>query len=164
MTSDASGNPDTAPEETSEFTADERAAMKERAQELKSVKRRGGRADPAAQEAAVLAKIAELPEADRVVAERFHAIVTSSAPILTPRLWYGMPAYARDGEVVCFFQSAAKFKTRYCTIGFSDAAALDDGFMWSTSYAVAGMNAAVEAQLTELVVRATGAKAGRRSP
>src|SRR3954468_10376404 len=112
----------------STFTTEERAAMKERARELKA-----GKADG---ESDVLAKIAEMPKPDRVMAERIHAIVKATAPSLAPRTWYGMPAYARDGKVVCFFQSAAKFKSRYATIGFSDEANLDDGAMWPTTYAL----------------------------
>src|SRR5215469_8555904 len=110
------------------FTDEERAAMKERAQELKAAAR--ANKDKADGESAVLAKIAEMPEPDRAMAERLHAIITASAPALSPRLWYGMPAYAKDGNVVCFFQSAQKFKTRYATLGFSDKANLDEGGMW----------------------------------
>ena len=109
------------------FTDEERAAMKERAQELKAAARRGPRAGKADGESAVLAKIAEMPEPDRAMAERLHAIIKASAPALSPRTWYGMPAYAKDGNVVCFFQSAQKFKTRYATLGFSDKANLDEG-------------------------------------
>src|SRR5438552_5569248 len=111
------------------FTDEERAAMKERAQELKAAARRGSRAE-ADGESAVLAKIAEMPEPDRAMGERIHAIVKAAAPALSSRLWYGMPAYAKDGDVVCFFQNAQKFKTRYSTLGFSDRANLDDGAMW----------------------------------
>ena len=131
------------------FTAEERAAMKERAQEVKGA--RGGKADG---EADVLAKIAEMPEADRTIAERLHAIVRASAPALTPRTWYGMPAYAKDGKVVCFFQSAQKFKTRYATFGFSDSAKLDEGAMWPTSFALKGLSAAEEARIGALVKKA----------
>src|SRR2546428_10218496 len=109
------------------FTDEERVAMKERAQELKAAARRGPRADKADGESAVLVKIAELPEPDRAMAERLHGVIKASAPALSPRLWYGMPAYAKDGKVVCFFQSAQKFKTRYATFGFSDEANLDRG-------------------------------------
>ena len=135
------------------FTDEERAAMKERAQELKAARRRprGKKAD---EEGAVLAKIAEMPDSDRVVAERLHAIVKENAPALSPRLWYGMPAYARDGKVVCFFQSAQKFKTRYATLGFSDKANLDDGAMWPTSYALKELTAAEEARIGGLVKQA----------
>ena len=127
------------------FTAEERAAMKERARELKAA---AGKADG---EADVLAKIAEMPEPDRVIAERLHAIVKASAPDLSPRTWYGMPAYARDGKVVCFFQSAQKFKTRYATFGFSDAANLDEGAMWPTAFALKKLTAAEEAKIAALV-------------
>jgi uncharacterized protein YdhG (YjbR/CyaY superfamily) len=131
------------------FTADERAAMKERTRELKSA----GGADP---EGEVLAKIAELPDADRVLAERLHSLILTSAPALTPRLWYGMPAYARDGKVVCFFQSARKFRTRYATLGFSDRANLDDGTMWPTAYALTRLTAADEERIGALVRKAAG--------
>jgi uncharacterized protein YdhG (YjbR/CyaY superfamily) len=131
------------------FTAEERAAMRERAREAK---REGTRAEG---EADVLAKIAEMPDADRAIAERLHAIVTATAPALVPRTWYGMPAYANeDDKVVCFFKSAAKFKTRYATLGFSDKANLDDGAMWPTDYAVKELDAAAEARITELVKNA----------
>jgi len=133
------------------FTAEERAAMKERARELKATSRRGGKADG---ESEVLAKIAELPAPDRAMAERLHAIVKASAPGLSPRTWYGMPAYAKDGDVVCFFQSAQKFKTRYATIGFSDKANLDDGAMWPTSFALKELTPAAEARIGALVARA----------
>ncbi|MGV9305824.1 MULTISPECIES: iron chaperone [unclassified Nonomuraea] len=137
------------------FTEHERAAMKEHAKELKAAARRGSRADKAAEdEAAVLAKIAEMPDADRVLAERIHAIVKESAPSLAPKLWYGMPSYARDGKVVCFFQSAQKFNARYATFGFSDQANLDEGAMWATSYALKELTAADEAMIGELVKRA----------
>lgn len=139
------------------FTDDERAAMKERARELKASARRTSRADKAAQdEAAVLAKIAEMEAPDRAMAERVHAVVTASAPDLAPRLWYGMPAYARDGKVVCFFQSAQKFKARYATLGFSDQAHLDDGTMWATSYALAELTPDAEARIGALVRQAAG--------
>jgi hypothetical protein len=136
------------------FTDEERAAMKERAQELKAAARRGPRADKADGESAVLAKIAEMPEADRAMGERLHAIITASAPALSPRLWYGMPAYAKDGNVVCFFQSAQKFKTRYATLGFSDKANLDDGAMWPTAFALKELTAADEARIGALVKKA----------
>ncbi|MFF5449085.1 iron chaperone [Streptomyces sp. NPDC012888] len=138
------------------FTEEERAAMKERAQELKAPARRGSRAPKADPETEVLAKIAEMPEADRVLAERIHAIVGEHAPGLTPKLWYGMPAYARNGKVVCFFQSAAKFKSRYATLGFNDPADLDEGEMWPTAFAVTGLGPAVERRIAELVEKAAG--------
>jgi uncharacterized protein YdhG (YjbR/CyaY superfamily) len=130
------------------FTDEERAAMKERARELK------GGAGKADGESEVLAKIAEMPEADRAMAERLHALVKASAPELSPRTWYGMPAYAKGGKVVCFFQSAQKFKSRYATLGFSDKANLDDGAMWPTSYALRELTADEEARIGELVKKA----------
>ncbi|MEU9793366.1 DUF1801 domain-containing protein [Streptomyces sparsogenes] len=136
------------------FTDEERSAMKERAQELKSTARRGSRAAKADPESEVLAKIAEMPEADRVLAERVHAIVKAGAPELAPKLWYGMPAYAKNGKVVCFFQSAQKFKSRYATLGFSDQAHLDDGAMWPTSFALTEMTPAAEARIGELIKKA----------
>jgi uncharacterized protein YdhG (YjbR/CyaY superfamily) len=136
------------------FTADERAAMKERARELKAEERRGK--DRAAGEKDLLSKIAEMPEPDRGMAERLHVIVTESAPELSPKTWYGMPAYARDGKVVCFFQSAEKFKSRYATLGFSDEASLDDGAMWPTSFALKELTAADEARIRALVKKAVG--------
>ena len=126
------------------FTKEERAAMKERAKELKSA---GGESD-------VLAKIAEMPKTDRDMAERLHAIVKATAPELTSRTWYGMPAYAKDGNVVCFFQSAQKFKTRYATFGFSDKANLDEGTMWPTAFALTELTAAAEAKIGALVKKA----------
>jgi uncharacterized protein YdhG (YjbR/CyaY superfamily) len=145
----------TASEKTSEgFTDEERVAMKERAQELKAAARRGRRADKAGEESAVLAKIAEMPEPDRARAERLHAVIRASAPALSSRLWYGMPAYAKDGKVVCFFQSAQKFKTRYATFGFSDQANLDEGAMWPTAFALTELTAAEEARIGALVKRA----------
>ena len=126
------------------FSDEERAAMRERAQELKA---EGG-------ESVVLAKIAELPQPDRALAERIHAIVKASAPDLSPKTWYGMPAYARDGSVVCFFQSARKFKTRYATLGFSDKANLDDGHMWPTAFALKDLTAEDEARIAALVKQA----------
>ena len=134
---------------TSGFSAEEKAAMKERAAELK--KERSGKGDG---EADVLAAIAKMPDADRVMAERVHAIVKSAAPDLAPRTWYGMPAWAKDGKVVCFFQDAAKFKARYATIGFNDAANLDDGNMWPTSFALKKLTAADEKKLAALLKRA----------
>jgi uncharacterized protein YdhG (YjbR/CyaY superfamily) len=136
------------------FTAEERAAMRDRAQELKTAARRGPGAEGADGEGAVLAKIAEMPDADRVMAERLHAIVKAAAPDLSPRTWYGMPAYAKAGKVVCFFQSGQKFKTRYATFGFSDKANLDQGSMWPTSFALTELTTAVEARISELVKRA----------
>ncbi|MDH6493024.1 DUF1801 domain-containing protein [Streptomyces sp. SAI-127] len=142
---------------TETFTAEERAAMKERAQEVKASARRGSRADKAAEdEAAVVAKIAEMEDADRAMAERIHAVVKASAPGLAPKLWYGMPAYAKDGKVVCFFQSAQKFNARYATFGFNDKANLDEGTMWPTAFALTQLTAADEARIGELVKRAAG--------
>ncbi len=132
------------------FTAEERAAMKERARELKA------EAEKADGESAVLEKIAEMPEPDRGLATRVHAIVTASAPLLAPNTWSGMPAYARDGKVVCFFQSAHKFKSRYATIGFSDEASLDDGAMWPTSFALTRLTATEEERIRTLVKKAAG--------
>lgn len=134
------------------FTEEEREAMRERAREL-APRARGKAADG---EGEVLAKIAEMPPGDREMGERIHAIVRASAPALEPRLWYGMPAYARDGKVICFFQSAHKFKSRYATLGFSDGAMLDDGRMWPTSFALSELTAAEEARIGELVRRAAG--------
>ncbi|SCF02835.1 Uncharacterized conserved protein YdhG, YjbR/CyaY-like superfamily, DUF1801 family [Micromonospora viridifaciens] len=133
------------------FTEEERDAMKERAKELKTSARRGTKTDP---ESDVLAKIAEMSESDRVIAERLHAVIKTNAPALTPKLWYGMPAYARDGKVVCFFQSAAKFKTRYATLGFSDGANLDEGAIWPTSFALTELTADDEARIGALVKQA----------
>ena len=134
------------------FTDEERAAMKERAKELKAEARADK--DKADGESAVLAKIAEMPEPDRVMATRLHAIVKASAPALSPKTWYGMPAYATDGKVVCFFQSAHKFNTRYATFGFNDTANLDDGAMWPTSWALTALSAADEATIGALVKKA----------
>ena len=125
--------------------------MKQRAQELKAAKRRGPRADG---ESNVLAKIAEMPDPDRALGERLHAVITASAPALSPRTWYGMPAYANDDKVVCFFQSGQKFKTRYATLGFQDAAHLDEGHMWPTAFALKGLTAAEEARIGALVKKA----------
>ena len=136
------------------FTDEERVAMKERVQELKAAARRGPRAAEADGESAVLAKIAEMLGSDRAMAERLHAIVKASAAALVPRLWYGMPAYARDGKVVCFFQSAQKFNTRYATLGFSDAANLDEGAMWPVAFALKELTAAEEARIGALVKKA----------
>ena len=133
------------------FTDEERGAMKERAKELKAGARRGAKADP---ESEVLAKIAEMSDSDRAIAERLHAVIKANAPVLTPKLWYGMPAYARNGKLVCFFQSAAKFKTRYAVLGFGDAANLDDGAMWPASYALTVLTADDEARIGALVKQA----------
>ena len=130
------------------FTDEERAAMRERVQELKAG------ADKADGESALLAKIAEMSEPDRAMAKRLHAIVKASAPALSPKTWYGMPAYAKDGKVVCFFQSAQKFKARYATFGFSDEAKLDEGAMWPTSFALKELSAAEEARIGALVKKA----------
>jgi uncharacterized protein YdhG (YjbR/CyaY superfamily) len=136
------------------FTDEERAAMKERGQELKTEARRGSRAAKADGESAVLAKIAEMPEPDRAMAERIHAIIQASAPVLSPKTWYGMPAYAKDGKVVCFFQSAQKFNSRYATIGFDAAANLDEGAMWPISFALVDLTPTEEARISELVKKA----------
>src|SRR6266516_2866712 len=136
------------------FTDEERSAMKERAQELKAEAGRGPRADKADGESAVLAKIAEMPKPDRAMAKRLHAIIKASAPDLSPKTWYGMPAYAKDGKVVCFFQSADKFKARYATFGFSDKANLDKGAMWPTSFALTELTAAEEKKIGALVKKA----------
>ena len=131
------------------FTDEERAAMKERAQELKAEA-----ANKADGESAVLAKIAEMPGPDRAMAKRLHAIIKASAPALSPKTWYGMPAYAKDGKVVCYFQSAEKFKSRYVTFGFSDEANLDEGAMWPTSFALTELTAAEEERISALVKKA----------
>jgi len=136
------------------FTDEERGAMKDRAQELKASARQGPRAGNGDGERDVLAKIAEMPEQDRAMAERLHAIITTNAPALSPRTWYGMPAYAKDGNVVCFFQSAQKFKTRYATLGFSDKANLDEGEIWPTAFALKELTAANEARIVALVNKA----------
>jgi uncharacterized protein YdhG (YjbR/CyaY superfamily) len=143
-------------EKSEGFTDEERAAMQERARELKAEARRSPRADKADGESDVLAKIAEMPEPDRAMASRLHAIIKASAPALSPKLWYGMPAYARDGKVVCFFQGAQKFGARYATLGFSDQARLDDGAMWPTSFALKELTEAVEARIEALVKKAMG--------
>jgi uncharacterized protein YdhG (YjbR/CyaY superfamily) len=134
--------------ESKGFTAEERAAMRERARELKAEARN------ADGESAVLAKIAEMPEPDRTMAERLHTIIKTAAPALAPKTWYGMPAYAKDGKVVCFFQSADKFKARYATFGFSDVANLDKGAMWPTSFALKELGAAEEGKIGALVKKA----------
>jgi uncharacterized protein YdhG (YjbR/CyaY superfamily) len=136
------------------FTDEERAAMRERAKEQKAAARRGARADKADGESAVLAKIAEMPEPDRAMAKRLHAIIKASAPALSPKTWYGMPAYAKDGKVVCFFTSADKFKSRYATFGFNEDANLDEGAMWPTSFALKELTAAEEARIAALVKKA----------
>jgi len=136
------------------FSAEERAAMRERAQELKAAARADK--DKAEGESAVLAKIAEMAEPERSMAERIHAIIKSNAPALLPKTWYGMPAYARDGKVVCFFQSAAKFSTRYATLGFNDTANLDDGNLWPVAFALKELTAAEEARIAALVKKAAG--------
>jgi uncharacterized protein YdhG (YjbR/CyaY superfamily) len=142
------------------FTAEERAAMKDRAEELKAAGRRGSRAGKANKtdqtdgESEVLAKLAEMDEPDRVLGERLHAIIKASAPSLSPKTWYGMPAYAQDGKIVCFFQPAQKFNTRYATLGFSDKANLDDGTMWPTTYALTELTAADEARVAALLKQA----------
>jgi uncharacterized protein YdhG (YjbR/CyaY superfamily) len=136
------------------FTDEERAAMKERVQELKAAASRGSRADNADGEREVLAKIAEMTGPDRAMAERLHAIIKASAPALSPRTWYGMPAYAKDGNVVCFFQSAQKFKARYAMFGFSDKANLDEGALWPVAFALKKLTAAEEARIGALVKKA----------
>ncbi len=138
------------------FSAEERAAMKEAVRERRAASRRGKPQSAKDGEREVLAKIAEMPEPDRAMAERIHAIVMAAAPDLVPRTWYGMPAYARDGNVVCFFQPASKFKARYATLGFSDKANLDEGTMWPSSYALVELTEADEARIAALVTRAVG--------
>lgn len=138
------------------FTDEERSAMKERAREVKASTRRSPRASEADGERDLLEKISEMQEPDRAMAERIHAIVTANAPDLAPRTWYGMPAYARDGNVVCFFQPAQKFKARYSTLGFNDRAHLDDGTMWPVAYALTELTAADEARIAALVRKAAG--------
>jgi uncharacterized protein YdhG (YjbR/CyaY superfamily) len=138
------------------FTDEERAAMKERARELKGAARRGSRSGKADGESSVLAKIAAMSEPERAMAERVHAIVKASAPALLPTTWYGMPAYAKDGKVVCFFQSAQKFKTRYATLGFSDKANIDEGAIWPVAFALKQLTAAGEAMIAALVKKAAG--------
>ena len=141
-------------QKSGEFSAEERAAMKERAQELKAEAR--ANKDRAAGESDVLAKIAEMAEPDRSMATRLHALILASAPSLSPKTWYGMPAYAKDGKVICFFQSGAKFGARYATLGFSDAANLDDGAMWPTAYALKALTPAEEKRIAALVKKAVG--------
>ena len=145
------------PNKDAGFTADEKAAMKERAKELKAEER--ATKDRAAGESDLLAKIAEMPEHDRAMAERIHAVVKASAPALMPKTWYGMPAYAnKDGKVVCFFQPASKFDARYATFGFNDVANLDEGAMWPTAFALKELTAAGEARIAALVEQAVGAR------
>jgi uncharacterized protein YdhG (YjbR/CyaY superfamily) len=141
-------------EKSTVFSDEERAAMKERTRELKAEGRRGARAARVDGESDVLAKIAEMSEPDRAIAKRLHAIIKTTAPALLPKTWYGMPAYAKDGKVVCFFQSAQKFKSRYATFGFSDQANLDEGNMWPTSFALKQLTAAEEAKIDSLVKKA----------
>jgi len=143
----------TAKAKTVRFTAEERAAMQEYIQEKKGAARRPKGAD---QEAEVVAKIAALPQPDRTIGQRLHAIIKANAPSLSPTTWYGMPAYARDGKILCFFQSAQKFKTRYGTLGFSDKARLDDGGMWPTAFALKDLTGAEEARIIALLKKAVG--------
>lgn len=150
VTPESAGSTSGIDETVEGFTAEERAAIKERARELKAA------ADKADAEETVLAKIAEMPEPDRTMAERIHAIIKASAPALSPRLWYGMPAYAKDGKVVCFFQSGQKFKTRYATLGFTDAANLDEGNMWPVAFALKELTPTEEARISALVKKAVG--------
>ena len=138
------------------FTDEERAAMKARSSELKAQKARGSRAARAGGESEVLAKLAEMADADRILGEQLHALILASAPVLTPKLWYGMPAYARDGKIICFFQGAQKFKTRYATLGFSDAARLDEGSLWPTAFALTTLTADDAARIGALVKQAVG--------
>jgi hypothetical protein len=134
------------------FSDEERAAMKERAKELKAEER--ANKNRAEGESDVLAKIAEMPEPERAMAERLHEIITASAPVLSPKTWYGMPAYTKDGKIVCFFQSAQKFNTRYATLGFNDTANLDEGAMWPTAFALKELTATEEARISALVKQA----------
>ncbi|WP_213816386.1 iron chaperone [Glaciihabitans sp. dw_435] len=138
------------------FTAEERAAMKERAKELKTTagRKRTGKSTPEADEKDVLEKIAEMPEPDRVIAEAIHAIVAANAPELAPKTWYGMPGYAKNGKVVVFFQGAAKFKTRYASLGFNDNALIDEGTMWPVAYALTQLTADDEARIAALIAKA----------
>jgi uncharacterized protein YdhG (YjbR/CyaY superfamily) len=136
------------------FSDEEKSAMQDRVEEMKLASRRGPRADKTDAESEVLAKIAELPKPDRTMAERLHAVIKASAPALSPKLWYGQPAYAKDGKVVCFFQPAQKFKTRYATFGFSDEASLDEGEMWPTAFAITKLTPAEEARIGALVKKA----------
>ena len=138
------------------FTDEERSAMKERARELKAPARRGSRGGKADGESEVLAKIAEMTEPDRGLAERLHAVIKASVPGISSTTWYGMPAYAKDGKVICFFQPAQKFKSRYATLGFQDSAHLDEGTMWPTAFALMELTASDEARIIALVQRALG--------
>jgi uncharacterized protein YdhG (YjbR/CyaY superfamily) len=138
------------------FTAEEREAMKERAKELKAAARRPARSKKVDGLTDLLEKIAEMPDDDRAIAERVHAVITAAGPDLEPRTWYGQPAYAKNGQVVCFFQSASKFKTRYATLGFNEAAQLDEGPMWATAFAIAAITPEVEKQIASLVTKAVG--------
>ena len=140
-------------EDTASWTDAEKAAMKERAKEVKAAKRRAPRS-PADAEAEVLAKLADMPGPDRALGERLHAIVKATEPTLTPRLWYGMPAYSKDGKLLCFFQPASKFDARYATFGFDEAANLDDGSMWPTAFALKELTPATEERIAELIKRA----------
>lgn len=152
-TKKATKSPTSSSTSSQRFTDEERDAMRERARELKAAGRRG---TGESEEDAVLAKIAGMAAADRAMAERLHAIIKASAPDLAPKLWYGMPAYAKDGKVLCFFQSAQKFKTRYSTFGFTDKATLDEGHMWPTSFALKELTDAEEAKIGALVKKASG--------
>lgn len=136
------------------FSDEEKVAMKERAKELKAEERANKSKE--AGEKDILEKIGEMPEPDRSIAIRLHELIKANAPVLWPKTWYGMPAYAKDGKVVCFFQSGQKFESRYCTFGFNDSAKLDDGSMWPTSFALVKLTAEVEAKIIELVKRAVG--------
>ncbi|WP_161883870.1 iron chaperone [Deinococcus alpinitundrae] len=156
MTTKTKTTAKTADQSSVGFTDEERAAMKVRSSELKAEKGRGSRAAKGDGESEVLAKIAEMADADRVLGEQLHALILASAPVLTPKLWYGMPAYARDGKIVCFFQSAQKFKTRYATLGFSDAATLDEGTLWPTTFALTTLTADDVARIGALVKQAVG--------
>jgi uncharacterized protein YdhG (YjbR/CyaY superfamily) len=146
----------TAAKKSSGFTEDERDAMKERAKELKAEARRSSRADKVDGEGALLAKIAEMREPDRAMAKRLHALIKAAAPALSPKTWYGMPAYAKDGEVLCYFQSAQKFKTRYATFGFSDEANLDEGGLWPVAFALKELTTDEEARISALLRKAVG--------
>jgi uncharacterized protein YdhG (YjbR/CyaY superfamily) len=154
----SAGRPTAINKKSKGLTEEERAAMKERLHELKAEAGRRARTkqDKADGESDVLAKIAEMPEPDRAMAKRLHAIIKASAPALSPKTWYGMPAYAKDGDVVCFFQSARKFKTRYATFGFSDKANLDEGAMWPTAFALKALTASEAARISALVKKAVG--------
>ncbi len=146
----------TAAKTSTGFTDEEKAAMREHAQEVKRAAGRGSHANPADEEAEVLAKIAAMPEPDRALGQRLHTLIKAAAPALAPRLWYGMPAYARDGKIICHFQPAQKFKTRYATFGFSDSANLDDGDVWPVAFALKELTPADEARIAALVKKAVG--------